>query len=306
MGLEKRIVRRDWMYLLPITGWVDRNILGKLEFLLRLIPSLVLSFYILLRYRPDVILITGGFVSVPVGIAGIIFRTPIFTLILDSYPGLAVRYLSRYSVEVFLPFHGLFPGIHASRKTVTGIPLREDILSADKNEAIKYFSLDKNKKTLLMLGGSRGAKTLVLLAGELISRLDRGDWQFIIQTGKHKLKRIGKNTKEVSFIERIDLAYAIADIIISRAGAMVTAEIERIGIPTIFIPYRYASEDHQFHNAKRLASKRDNITVVREEEINIEELVETIDHLFVTRLNVVQEDASEKIVKRIEEYVWKN
>lgn len=306
MGLEKRIARRDRMYLLPVIGWVDRNIFGKFAFLLRFIPSILFSMYIILRYRPKAILLTGGFASGPIGIAGIICRLPIFTLILDSYPGLAVRLFSRYSVEVFLPFDNDFSTIPASNKTVTGIPVRDYILTADKNEAIKYFSLDNDKKTLLVIGGSRGAKTLVELAEELIPKMDNKIWQFIIQTGDHKLKCKGENIKEFKFIDRIDLAYAIADIIIARSGAMVTAEIEQSGIPTVFIPYPYAYKDHQFYNAKRLAENRANIRVIREGEINIENLIGIINHLSDKRLIVRREDATEKIIKKMEEYVWEN
>jgi len=306
-GIEKRIARREWMYLLPIIGWVDRNTFGKVEFILRFIPSFFSSLFILLRYRPKAILLTGGFASVPVGIAGIIYRMPIFTLILDSEPGLAVRVFSRYSEEVFLPFDSVFPSIRSLKKTVTGIPVREEILSADKNEAIKYFSLDRDKKTLLVLGGSRGAKTLVGLAEQLIPKLNPKDWQFIIQTGKHRLQINGESIKKLSFIERMGLAYALADIIISRSGALVTAEIEKTGIPTVFIPYPYAAKDHQFHNAKMAAARRNNVKVIREEDIDIDRLIVVINQLVGKRLSVErEEDATERIIKRMEGYVWKN
>jgi len=305
-GLERKIVHRDRTFLLPTVGWVGRNIFGKADSLLRFIPSIVSSLYILQRYRPEAILLTGGFASVPIGIAGIVFHVPIFTLVLDSNPGLAARFFSRHSKEVFLPFNEVVTYGEPLKKTVTGIPLREDILSGDRNDALRYFSLDTNKKTLLVLGGSRGARFLVTLADKLFLKMDQEDWQFIIQTGKHKLKGFGENIRKISFIERMDFAYALADVIISRAGAMVTHEIESSGIPTIFIPYPYAYRDHQFHNAKRLALKRENVVVMREKDVDVDKLTLMIDRMAGKRLKIAEEDSTEKIIKRMEHYVRKN
>jgi UDP-N-acetylglucosamine--N-acetylmuramyl-(pentapeptide) pyrophosphoryl-undecaprenol N-acetylglucosamine transferase len=305
-GLERRIVIRKCMYLLPVIGWVDKNLFGKMEFIIRFIPSLIISIYILLKFKPSAIILTGGFVSVPIGISGILCKVPIFTLILDWPVGLAARLFSNYSEEVFLPYEGNFSTVSNLNKTVTGIPLRKDIFCADKEVALRYFKLDKNKKTLLIIGGSRGARRLVKLVEELIPEMDSQYWQFIIQKGKHKLKYSGDNIREFNFIERVDLAYAVADFIISRSGAMVTAEIEQTGIPTILIPYPYAYKDHQFHNAQRLSEKCSNIKVVREEEINVNKILKIIEELKDEKIAIKKEDAAEKIIKRMEHYVWKN
>jgi UDP-N-acetylglucosamine--N-acetylmuramyl-(pentapeptide) pyrophosphoryl-undecaprenol N-acetylglucosamine transferase len=303
-GLERRIVIMREMYLLPVIGWVDKNFLGKMEFIIRFIPSLIISIYILLKFKPSAILLTGGFASVPIGISGILCKVPIFTLILDWPVGLAARIFSNYSEEVFLPYEGNFSTISNLNKTVTGIPLRENIFYAHKEEALKYFKLDKNKKTLLMIGGSRGALRLVKLVEKLIPRMDSQYWQFIIQKGEHKLKYIGNNIRGFNFIERIDLAYAVADFIISRSGAMVTAEIEQTGIPSILIPYPYAYKNHQFYNAQRLSEKRSNIKVVREKEINVDKILKIIEELKDEKIDIRKEDAAEKIIKRMGNYVW--
>ena len=305
-GLERRIVTRKGMYLLPVIGWVDKNFFGKIEFIIRFIPSLIISIYILLKFKPSAILLTGGFVSVPTGISGILCKIPIFTLILDWPVGLAARLFSNYSKEVFLPYECNFSTISNLNKIITGIPVREDIFYAHKEEALKYFNLDRDKKTLLILGGSRGARKLVKLVEELISRMDSKCWQFIIQKGEHKLKYSSDNIRQFNFIERVDLAYTVADFIISRSGAMVTAEIEQTGIPSILIPYPYAYKNHQFYNAQRLSEKRSNIRVVREEEINFDKILKIIEELKDKKIAIEKEDAAEKIIKRMEHYVWQN
>ena len=299
-------MHRERYYLLPTIGWVDRNILGRCEFLIRIIPALLFSFFIILKAKPQAILLTGGFACVPVSIAGLLLGVPLFTLVLDSEPGLAVRFFSRFSKEAFLPSSDADSTVKCSKKTITGIPLRDTFLSCDKEEAMGYFSLDTDKKTLLVLGGSRGARFLVELADELVLRLNPKEWQFIIQEGDYRLKNNAENIKGINFIKRMELAYAAADIVISRAGAMLSAEIERSGLPVIFIPYPYASRDHQFKNAKRLALRRDNIMVIRQEEVDIEQLLIHIKEMAGMRISVEGEDSTEKIIERMGVYVWKD
>ncbi|MEA1912645.1 MAG: UDP-N-acetylglucosamine--N-acetylmuramyl-(pentapeptide) pyrophosphoryl-undecaprenol N-acetylglucosamine transferase [candidate division WOR-3 bacterium] len=304
-GLERELVQKEKRFLLPTIGWVDRKFLGKIAFILRFIPSLIFSIYILWSNRVNAIFHTGGFASLPVGIAGIILRIPIFTLVLDSHPGQAVRLLSRFSKEIFLPFPGDFPSLPHGKWSVTGIPIREDILSGDPEEAIEYFSLNPQRKTLLVLGGSRGARFLVKLADSLIEEMGEG-WQFIVQTGSFELNRNLKWVYSFPFIKRMDLAYSASDVIISRAGALTSAEIEQLGISAILIPYPYAYKDHQFWNAKRLAKTRDNIKVIREEEVDPAKLPELIKNLSEKKSKVKSEDATEKIIERMKEYVWKD
>jgi UDP-N-acetylglucosamine--N-acetylmuramyl-(pentapeptide) pyrophosphoryl-undecaprenol N-acetylglucosamine transferase len=290
------------MFLFPTVGWVDKNLRGKIVFVLRLIPGFFFSIWLISSRKVGAVFHTGAFASLPVGLAAILMRVPLFTLVLDSKPGKAVGLLSRFSTEVFLPYEGTFSSLGGKKKVVTGIPIRESLTQGNYEEAIDYFSLRSGKKTLLIMGGSRGARFLARLSEELIPLMKR-DWQFIIQRGDFKVGTEFEFARQFPFIDRMDLAYSVSDVIISRAGALATAEIENLGIPAILIPYPYAFRDHQFFNAKRLAFTRNNIIIKREKEVDVKKLPELIEKLFGHKITVGRYSASEKVAQRILRYV---
>jgi UDP-N-acetylglucosamine--N-acetylmuramyl-(pentapeptide) pyrophosphoryl-undecaprenol N-acetylglucosamine transferase len=277
-GLERDFVDMKNMYLLPTVGWVNKNLIGKIIFVFRFIPGFIFSVWLIISKKVCAVFNTGAFASLPVSLAGVLLGVPVFTLVLDSKPGKAVNFLSRFSKEVFLPYEDAFPSLKGKKKVVTGIPLREDLTRGKYGEAVNYFSLMPGKKTLLVIGGSRGAKFLAELSENLIPLMKK-DWQFIIQRGDFKIISDHKWVRQFSFIDRMDLAYALSDVIISRAGALATAEIENTGIPAILIPYPYAFRDHQFFNAKRLALKRNNIIIRREEEVDVKNFPKLIERI---------------------------
>jgi len=303
-GLEKDFVDMKDMFLLPTVGWVNKNILGKIIFILRFIPGFFISIWLILRMRTCAIFHTGSYASLPVGLAGAMLRVPIFTLVLDSKPGKAVDLLSRFSREVFLPYRGVFSSLGGKKKVVTGIPLRENLTRGKYGEAINYFSLRPGKKTLLVIGGSRGAKFLARLSEDLIPLMNK-DWQYIIQRGDFKIVADFELVRQFSFIDKMDLAYSLSDVIISRAGAVATAEIENTGIPAILIPYPYAYRDHQFFNAKRLAFKKNNIIIRREKEVEVKNFPKLIERLYGQKITGDKNASTEKVVERILRYVRK-
>jgi UDP-N-acetylglucosamine--N-acetylmuramyl-(pentapeptide) pyrophosphoryl-undecaprenol N-acetylglucosamine transferase len=303
-GLERDFVDMKDMYLLPTVGWVNKNLIGKIIFVFRFIPGFFFSVWLILRKRVCAVFHTGAFASLPVSMAAVILGVPVFTLVLDSKPGKAVNFLSRFSKEVFLPYEEDFSSLGGREKVVTGIPIREDLTQGNYGEAINYFSLIPGKKTLLVIGGSRGAKFLAELSEKLIPLMKK-DWQFIIQRGDFKIISDNEWVRQFSFIDRMDLAYALSDVIISRAGASATAEIENTGIPAILIPYPFAFRDHQFFNAKRLALKRNNIIIKREEEVEVKNFPELIETLYGEKISVNENTSAEKVVERILGYVRK-
>ena len=303
-GLEKEFVTMKDMFLLPTVGWVGKNLMGKVIFIFRFIPGFFFSVWLIIRRRVCAIFHTGAFASLPVGLAGVILRVPIFTLVLDSKPGKAVNLLSRFSKEIFLPYEGDFPTLEGREKVVTGIPLRENLTEGKYGEAVNYFSLMPGKKTLLVIGGSRGAEFLARLSEKLIPLMGN-DWQFIIQRGNFEIAADSQWIRQFSFINRMDLAYSVSDVIVSRAGALATAEIENTGIPAILIPYPYAFKDHQFFNAKRLALKRNNIIIKREEEVEVKNFPKLIETLYGEKISVNENTSTEKVVERILGYVRK-
>lgn len=297
-GLEKEFVTMKDMFLLPTVGWVGKNLVGKIIFIFRFVPGFFFSVWLIIKKRVCAVFHTGAFASLPVGLAGVILRVPVFTLVLDSKPGKAVNLLSRFSREVFLPYEGDFPALKGKKKIVTGIPLREDLTEGKYGEAINYFSLMPGKKTLLVMGGSRGAEFLARLSENLVPLMGK-DWQFIIQRGKFEIAADSQWVRQFSFINRMDLAYAISDVIISRAGALATAEVENTGIPAVLVPYPYAFKDHQFFNAKRLALKRNNIIIRREEEADVENFPKLIETLYGEKISVDKNTSTDKIIERI-------
>ena len=303
-GLERDFVDMKDMYLLPTVGWVNKNLIGKIIFVFRFIPGFFFSVWLILRKKVCAVFHTGAFASLPVSLAAVLLGVPVFTLVLDSKPGKAVNFLSRFSKEVFLPYEENFSSLRGRKKVVTGIPLRENLTRGKYGEAINYFSLIPGKKTLLVIGGSRGAKFLAELSEKLIPLMKK-DWQFIIQRGDFKIISDNEWVRQFSFIDRMDLAYALSDLIISRAGASATAEIENTGVPAILIPYPFAFRDHQFFNAKRLALKRNNIIIKREEEVEVKNFPELIETLYGEKISVNENTSTEKVVERILGYVRK-
>jgi UDP-N-acetylglucosamine--N-acetylmuramyl-(pentapeptide) pyrophosphoryl-undecaprenol N-acetylglucosamine transferase len=303
-GLEKDFVNMEDMVLLPTVGWVNKNLMEKIIFVFRFIPGFFISVWLIKSKKVCAVFHTGAFASLPVGLAGALLRVPVFTLVLDSKPGKAANLLSRFSREVFLPYSGTFSSLKGKKKVVTGIPLREELTRGKYGEAINYFSLMPAKKTLLVIGGSRGAKFLANLSEELIPLLGE-DWQFIIQRGDFEISEKNEWVRQFSFINRMDLAYALSDVIVSRAGALATAEIENTGIPAILVPYPYAFKDHQFFNAKRLALKRNNIIIRREEEVDVKNFPKLIETLYGEKISVDKNTSREKVTERILRYVRK-
>jgi UDP-N-acetylglucosamine--N-acetylmuramyl-(pentapeptide) pyrophosphoryl-undecaprenol N-acetylglucosamine transferase len=303
-GLEKEFVRMKNMFLLPTVGWVGKNLKHKIIFIFRFIPGFFFSIWLIIRKKVGAVFHTGAFASLPVGLAAVLLRVPVFTLVLDARPGKAVGLLSRFSKEVFLPYSGVFPSLKGKKKVVTGIPIRENLTRGKYGEAVNYFSLMPGKKTLLVVGGSRGAKFLADLSEELIPLLGT-NWQFIIQRGSFEIAAKNEFVRQFSFIDRMDLAYAVSDVIVSRAGALATAEIENLGIPAILIPYPYAFKDHQFFNAKRLAHKRNNIIIKREKEIEVKNFPKLIETLYGEKISVNKNTSAGKISERILKYVRK-
>ncbi len=303
-GLEKEFVKMKNMFLLPTVGWVGKNLKDKIIFIFRFIPGFFFSAWLIIRRKVCAVFHTGAFASLPVGLAAVLLRVPVFTLVLDSKPGKAVNFLSRFSKEVFLPYEETFPSLKGKKKVVTGIPVRKNITREKYGEAVNYFSLMPGRKTLLVIGGSRGAKFLADLSEKLIPLMGK-DWQFIIQRGAFEIVAKNQWVRQFSFIDRMDLAYSLSDVIISRAGALATAEIENLGIPAILIPYPYAFKDHQFFNAKRLALKRNNIIIKREKEIEVENFPKLIEALYGEKISVDENTSAGKISERILRYVRK-
>jgi len=250
---------------LPIAGFQRKLTSKNLMFPIKLLRSMRKARNIVKNFRPDIAVGVGGYASGPV--LRVANRNNIKTVIQEqnSYPGITNRILSRSATAICVAYDGMENFFPKDRIIMTGNPVRQDInyLGGKKAEAYKLFGLDPEKKTILVMGGSLGAKTLndaLTNAFDLIAH--HTDIQWIWQSGSfykglydHCPLAMLPNVINMSFIERVDMAYACADLIIGRAGALTISEICVTGKPSILIPSPNVTEDHQTKNAMALVRK---------------------------------------------------
>jgi UDP-N-acetylglucosamine--N-acetylmuramyl-(pentapeptide) pyrophosphoryl-undecaprenol N-acetylglucosamine transferase len=246
-----------------------------------------------------------------------VWRRPLLLQEQNSIPGVANRVLSNIADEVHLSF--VEARSYFRRKDhlkVTGNPIRAHVLSGDKGSAYAEFGLQPGKPTLFVFGGSRGAHRINEAALEAMKRLKgRVDVQWILQTGREDLEWATKVVQTnqlpanvMPFLNRIHLAYAAADLVVCRSGAMTLAEIAACGTPAILVPYPYAAHDHQVVNATNLVD-RGAAAMILDEELTGERLAKEIAHWLSDRQALsqmsanarrfVRPDAAEKIARSI-------
>jgi len=234
-----------------------------------MVPFLVLgalwqSRKLLREWKPDVVIGTGGYVSWPVLRMAAWMRISTVIQEQNSYPGIATRRLATHAVRVYLGFDDARRFISDSAHMITtGNPVRSSVARGDRLEALMRFGLAHDKKTILVLGGSQGARSLndavlkSLVAGSLPD-----DCQLLWQTGKLDYETLLANAgqhvdghKLFAFEDRMNLVYAAADLAVARAGAITLAELEACRLPVVLVPYPHAAGDHQRRNARAFASR---------------------------------------------------
>ncbi|HLP65678.1 undecaprenyldiphospho-muramoylpentapeptide beta-N-acetylglucosaminyltransferase [Flavobacterium sp.] len=243
-------------------------------FPLKLISSLWKSKKILRRFKPDAVIGTGGFASGPLLQMANSMNIPTVIQEQNSYPGITNKMLSKKANAICVAYENLERFFPKDKIVFTGNPVRQDLLDVDskRNEGIDYFKLDATKKTLLVLGGSLGARRINQLIEKELDFLLSNGIQIFWQCGKlyyedYKKYNDKENVQVVAFIDRMDLIYAAADFVISRAGASSVSELCLVGKPTIFIPSPNVSEDHQTKNAKAIVDKKGAI-LLKESELD--------------------------------------
>lgn len=302
------------IYGLPITGFQRKLHWSNLIFPFRLIASLFQSWRLLRRYKPAAVIGVGGFASGP--LLEMAYRLKIPTLIHDSnsYPGITNRLLARKADKVCVAFSGMERFFPAGRLVLTGNPVRKEIENnlPSREEACAHFKLDASKKVLLVLGGSLGAKTINQSIEQGLEDIEHHGVQLLWQTGKsyHGNARV-KNGLRTTFIKDMHHAYAAADVVISRAGAMSVTELCLCGKPAILVPSPNVAEDHQTKNAMALVSNHAAVLVADKEardELVQEALQLLSDEQRCAQLKMKIEKlavrgATEKIVDQISELI---
>ena len=257
-----------------ISGIQRKLTIKNLSFPFKLGNSLLNSRRIIKEFKPDIAIGTGGFASGPILIMA--NRKGIPTLIQEqnSYPGITNKLLSKKAHKICVAYDNLERFFPSDKIVKTGNPVRQDLLTihTKTEDAKAFFELDDKKKTILILGGSLGARRVNQLIEEQLDFFKTQEVQLIWQCGKLYVDEYKKynhleNVQVHQFLNRMDLAYAAADIIISRAGASSVSELCIVGKPVVFIPSPNVAEDHQTKNAKSIADKHGAI-LLKESELD--------------------------------------
>ena len=262
----------------PIEGlWISglqrklswQNLLFPLKF----ISSLLKSRSIIKRFKPDAVIGTGGFASgAVVKVAGQM-GIPTFIQEQNSYAGITNKMLAKNAHKICVAYDAMEQFFPKEKIVKTGNPIRDGLLNIGeyRSEGLSYFHLDSQQKTLLVLGGSLGARRINQLREQQLPLFEQLGVQVLWQCGKLYYEEYKKYNSEqvrvLAFIDRMELAYAAADVIISRAGASSVSELCVVGKPVIFIPSPNVAEDHQTKNARAIADKQAAI-LLRESELN--------------------------------------
>jgi UDP-N-acetylglucosamine--N-acetylmuramyl-(pentapeptide) pyrophosphoryl-undecaprenol N-acetylglucosamine transferase len=255
---------------LPVEGFRRKLSLKSLGFFVKLWKSIQISKKIILDFKPDVAVGVGGYASGPILREAVRKNIPIVIQEQNSYAGVTNRILANTARTICVAYNGMEKFFPAGKIILTGNPVRKDILnmSLDKDQALKYFGLDPAKQTILILGGSLGARTI---NNSIISSLEiiPDDVQLLWQCGKlyfqEMKEKLGSGRKKnivlKEFIKEMDMAFCAADVIISRAGAGTLSELAIVGKPVILVPSPNVAEDHQTKNALSLVNKNAGVLV---------------------------------------------
>ncbi len=300
---------------LTISGFQRSLSLKNLSFPFKLAGSLLKAGKIINSFKPLVAIGTGGYASGPLLYKAAAKGIPTLILEQNSYPGITNKILAKKVSVICTAYQGMEKYFPKEKIVVTGSPVRKEIfeLKPGKDEALEFFNLEKDKKTLLVIGGSQGAKRINDAVAANIDEIVTEDIQLIWQTGKPSFESAVKtaaaakyphNIAVKDFIYKMDMAYAAADLVVSRSGAIAVAEIISVRKPAVFIPLPSAAEDHQTHNAKVLSDK--NAAILLKESNAEKELAKLIKQLFDNReklemlkrniKNFEKKDAAKEIV----------
>jgi UDP-N-acetylglucosamine--N-acetylmuramyl-(pentapeptide) pyrophosphoryl-undecaprenol N-acetylglucosamine transferase len=256
---------------LEVVGLQRSFTFKNLLFPFKLLKSLFQAYKVIRNFKPDACIGVGGYASGPVLFIAALLGIKIFIQEQNSYPGITNKILSKFAKSIFVAYDNLNTFFNSEKIILTGNPVRKDITTALplKSDAIAFFNLKEDKKTILIIGGSLGARTINEAIEKNIDLFTQNNTQLLWQTGKIYYDGIIERTKDKNlsevkiqqFIKEMNFAYSAADIIISRAGALSISELCIVGKPAVLIPSPNVSEDHQTKNAMALVNKNAAIII---------------------------------------------
>ncbi|WP_298221207.1 undecaprenyldiphospho-muramoylpentapeptide beta-N-acetylglucosaminyltransferase [Flavobacterium sp.] len=263
-----------------IAGLQRKITIDNAMFPIKLMSSLMKSRAIIKQFQPDVVIGTGGFVSGPLLQAANRAGVPTVIQEQNSYPGITNKLLAKKAKSICVAYENLERFFPKDKIRLTGNPVRQDLIAIDEKriDGIAYFKLNAAKKTLLVLGGSLGSRRINQLIAKEIEFFASQGVQVIWQCGKFYIEEYQhfnekENVQVLAFIDKMDMVYAAADFVISRAGASSVSELCIVGKPVIFIPSPNVAEDHQTKNAKAIVDKNGALLL---KETELDEKFETV------------------------------
>ena len=250
---------------LPVSGFDRSNILKNISVLAKLFKSIRMAKQIVREFQPNVVIGVGGYASGPTLYAANSLHIPTVLQEQNSYAGVTNKLLAKKAAKICVAYDNMERFFPKESIILTGNPVRQDFLEVTPKaqEAFDFFQFSSDKKTLLIIGGSLGARTINQSVKEGLKKLNDSGVQVIWQTGKYYFEDIKKSVEGMElpnilitdFVKRMDYAYAVADLVVSRAGASSISELCLLGKPSILVPSPNVAEDHQAKNAQALSSK---------------------------------------------------
>lgn len=280
---------------LDIAGFNRASLLKNLALPFKLIKSFFQVKTIVKDFKPTAAIGVGGYSSFPVLKYCQFKNIPTFIHESNSFAGKSNIQLGKKASKIFVATDGMEKFFPSQKIKITGNPIRASIAKnlVSKEEALTFFNLQATKKTVLVIGGSLGAKSINDAITNGLFKFNENEVQLIWQTGKNNATLYAKNASSTvwvnTFIEKMEMAYSAADIIISRAGAMSVAEICVAQKPVVFVPYPFAAEDHQTVNAQHLVDKKAAL-LVKDNEAN--------EKLIDNALSLVNDENTQQVMQK--------
>jgi UDP-N-acetylglucosamine--N-acetylmuramyl-(pentapeptide) pyrophosphoryl-undecaprenol N-acetylglucosamine transferase len=286
---------------LTIAGLNRSSLIKNIGLPIKLIQSFIQVSRIIKRFKPDAVIGVGGYSSFPVLRFAQSKGIPTFIHEANSFAGKSNMMLGKKAIKVFTATDGMEHFFPKEKIIVSGNPVRKTILNIDTDHTtcINHFGLVADKKTVLCVGGSLGAKSINEAIEKNIQLFEENNLQLIWQTGKPFIERARaicadkKNVYVSDFITQMEYAYSAADVVISRSGAMSVSELCIVAKPVVFVPYPHAAEDHQTANAKKLVNK--NAALLIEDKAALNDLIPAVIEL--TNNKIKQETLQSNIRK---------
>lgn len=289
-GIERSVVPQEGYSIrfLRAEGIVGKSIVKKLRAGITVALSILDSYRIINELKPEAIIGVGGYASFGMVLTGRLLSIPTMITEQNSIPGLANKILGRFVDAICITYHESLTFFPKEKTFITGNPIRQEIVKGERDKAYDLFSLDKNRFTILVFGGSAGATKINKAICDSFNYLTdlKDQIQFLHQTGRSDIEWVKESYRKwgfkgtvTPFIYEMPEAYAVSDLVISRAGATTLSEITAIGRPAILIPYPFAAARHQEENARKL-TEIGAAKMILDDDLSGEILSEEIKKLF--------------------------